>query len=264
MLTFAAGKRNRLKKMRNRITAWKTVKAPLSARLTAQERSNRTCELSELATKVATHIICHTLVDYAGLLDDERTSIAHAFLQRVTSTHMCNHKLTTEGLTYQYNQETFVLQEEYKTMTLTRTVYEHLVMFYFLFEHPKTDEERETIWKNWKRTGLIEVTDSSGNLKRLSYSQAWKYLFHNEDLSHLYKHLSMHCHPVYDGLQQYQIQSPSDEGGDWMPLYLSSCFVACLCRMFLKQIPNGHEILEKDFSRREQSVFNALSNVLKS
>ena len=261
MLTFAAGKRNRLKKMRNRITAWETVKAPLSARLTVQERSNRTYELSELATKVATHIICHTLVDYAGLLDDERTSIAHAFLQRVTSTHMCNHKLTTEGLTYQYNQETFVLQEEYKTMTLTRTVYEHLVMFYFLFEHPKTDEERETIWKNWKRTGLIEVTDSSGNLKRLSYSQAWKYLFHNEDLSHLYKHLSMHCHPVYSGLVQYQNQGVADEGGDAIPLYFSACFLAYLCKLFLRMIPDGEAIVSSEFSAADIRLFEALPNI---
>ena len=245
-------------------SAWEEVKAPLSEHISSEERSERTIRLSELTTRVATHVICHTLVDYARLLDDERTSIAHAFLQRVTSTHMCNHKLTEEGLVYQYNGETFHLHEGYRTMTLTRTVYEHLVMFFFLFEYPKTEEERTTIWKDWKRSGTIEIPAEDGKYQRLSYSKAWKYLFENEDLSLLYRHLSMHCHPVYDGLQQYQHQSPSEGDDDWVPLYLSSCFVAYLCRLFLKFLPHGNEVIAKGFSKREQSVFNALSRVLTS
>ncbi|MBQ2208977.1 MAG: hypothetical protein II404_03320 [Prevotella sp.] len=242
-------------------SAWEEVKAPLSEGLTPQERSDKTAELSELVTKVATYVICRTLVDYGELLEDERTSIAHAFLQRVTSTHMCNHQLTAEGLVYQYQDKTFVLQEAYKTMTLTRSVYEHLVMFYFLFEHPRTEEEREEVWRYWKRTGQIMLKEEEGE-RKLTYSQAWKYLFENEDLSLLYRHLSMHCHPVYKGLQQYQNQSPSEEGDDWVPLYLSSCFVAYLCRLFLKQVPGGNTIAKEGFTRREQSVFNALSRVL--
>ncbi|MBR2149827.1 MAG: hypothetical protein IJ902_00375 [Prevotella sp.] len=243
-------------------SAWEMVKAPLKEDLKPEERTEVTTQLSEMVIRVATHVICHTLVDYAGLLSDERISIAHAFLQRVTSTQMCNHKLTAEGLVYQYKGQEFELHEEYKTMTLTRTVYEHLVVFYFLFEYPKTGEEFISMWKYWKRTGQIELAKENGKRERLSYSKAWKYLFANEELSLLYSHLSMHCHPVYSGLKQYQSQSPDDEGNDWVPLYLSSCFVAYLCRLFLKLIPHGDEVVKKGFSMREQAVFYALSNIL--
>ncbi len=214
-----------------------------------------TVELSELMLRMATHIVCHTLVDYQELLADERLSVAHAFLQRVTSTHLCNHKLTIEGISYEYNGQSFELTEEYKTMTLTRTAYEHLAMFYFLFEHPKTDEERETVWKNWQSDNWREM---------ISFSQAWRYLFKNKEMASFYRQLSMHCHPMYQGLVQYQNQDVADEGNAAVPLFFSSCFLAQLTRLFLKQVPDGWDMLRKEFTERELSTFKGLSQMCKS
>lgn len=243
----------------------KKVLAPFDDRLTVQKRMEVAVELSQLVTKVVTYVICHTIVNHEDLLNDERLSIAHAILQRVTTTHMCNHKLTTEGLVYKYNGQSFQLHEEYKTMTLTRTVYEHLAMFYFLYEHPKTAEERDAVWKYWKTndkmTGCIELVKEDGKdvVNRVPFSQAWKYLFRNGDMALVYRHLSMHCHPVYNGLIQYQNQSATNEGDDCVPLHLSSCFLAYLCKLFLKLIPDGDNVIQQEFSNYEQSLFFALS-----
>lgn len=296
------------------------VQAPFDEELPLKRRTELALELSELVTRIVTHVICHIIVDYDELLSDERMSIAHAFLQRVTSTHMCNHKLTAEGLVYQYNGQAFQLQEEYKTTTLTRSVYEHLAMFYFLYEHPKNAEERDIVWKYWQMTswknkldnsataeaGLVEEQRQAmweterlrkeilatptgskcrskldaltkadaqpGNgciefflhggkqdVRRVSYSQAWKYLFHNKSLTLLYRYLSMHCHPVYEGLLQYQSQS--EQGEDATPLHLSSCFLACMCRLFLKQVQGGDAIVKTAFSEHEQQVFMAMARL---
>ena len=236
------------------------VRAPFNEKLSAQERTKAAIGLSELITRIATYIICHTIVDNEEILREERTAVANAFLQRMTSTHMCNHKLTTEGLVYHYNGQAFQLHEEFKTMTLTRTVYEHLAMFYFLFEHPQSDFERNAVWYYWKinskknlygdqadgdsetledreaveadiaalrkellgmpmngtcrkkladwtkigkspANGSIEFYENDGSVdvRKVTYTNVWVYLFGNEDMSLLYRHLSMHCHPVYYG-----------------------------------------------------------------
>lgn len=295
------------------------VTAPLSDELTPQQRLESCLELSDLVIRMVTHVICHTIVDYEELLKDERLSVASAFLQRVTSTHLCNHKLTREGIVYNYQGQSFSLHEEYKTMTLTRSVYEHLVMFYFLYEHPKQVEERDVVWWYWKinsmknllddlsgqtaegqqdalqeierlrtsvfstyvgrqcrykldewtaankptQNGCIEFFRKDGRLdvRRVSYSQAWKYLFDKEDMTLLYRHLSMHCHPIYNGLLQYQSQAQADEGYDGMPLYLSCCFLAYLCRLFLKLIPDGSRLLKQAFSKQEWTIFYTLSQL---
>jgi len=228
--------------------------APLDENLSPQQRVEASIALSELVMGIATHVICYTLVYHQEQLKEERMSVAHAFLQRVMTTHLCNHKLTKEGLVYEYKGEPFVLHEAYKTMTLTRTVYEHLAMFYFLFEHPKTDEERETVWKNWQ-------TDNWRDL--IPFNQAWKYLFNNKEMASFYRHLSMHCHPVYDGLRQFQNQDVTDEGRDTIPLYFSSRFMAHLTRLFLKQIPNGWDTLREEFNEQDLALFRALSQMPK-
>ena len=286
-----------------------------------KNRMETTVELSQLVTEIVTYVICHTIVNNDDLFNNERTAIAHAFLQRVTTTHMCNHKLTTEGLVYEYNGQPFQLHEEYKTMTLTRTVYEHLAMFYFLYEHPKTAEERDIVWKYWiinskknlldysldgnssvdkeqkedqeelerlrqeilssaigkqcyaelaewtklrsrPHNGSIELVKEKGKyvVRRVPFSQAWKYLFKSEDMTLMYRHLSMHCHPVYNGLVQFQSQSAPIHGEDSTPLYLSSCFLAYLCRLFLKLIPNGESIIKSEFNERDQFLFYAMSH----
>jgi hypothetical protein len=298
------------------------VSAPVNEELEPEKRLESCIEMSDLVAKMVTFVICHVIVDYAELLKDERVSVASAFLQRVTSTHLCNHKLTKEGIVFKYRGEAFDLHEEFKTMTLTRSVYEHLVMFYFLYVHPKSAEERSVVWNYWKinskknlldyspegsglmreeqeeaqqeieelrreifstqigvqcrkkldewtgigkptQNGCIEFYRYQGRMdvRRVSYSQGWKYLFDKEEMTLLYRHLSIHCHPIYNGLLQYQSQAQSDEGYDGLPLYLSSCFLSYLCRLFLRQIPNGGKLLRKEFSKQEIYVFNTLSQL---
>ena len=77
----------------------------------------------------------------------------------------------------------------------------------------------------------------------------------------LYRHLSIHSHPIYDGLMQYQDQAQKDEGFDGIPLYLSSCFLAYLCRLFLRLIPQGDKMFDEDFTQEEIQVFKALSRI---
>ena len=141
------------------------VAAPLNEELRPEERTESCLVLSDLVVRMVTHVICHVIVDYEAQLQEERLSVANAFLQRVTSTHLCNHKLTREGITFEYNGQAFDLHEEYKTMTLTRSVYEHLVMFYFLFAHPKSAEERSVVWNYWKinsKKNLLESLSRNG------------------------------------------------------------------------------------------------------
>lgn len=283
--------------------------APLDEKLSPQQRLEHSLELSDLVARVAVCIIGHVIVDYEDRLKDERFSVASAFLQRMTSTHLCNHKLTKEGIEYRLGDEVFHLHEEFKTMTLTRTVYEHLAMFYLLYEHPKSLEERTVVWNYWKinsrknlldqtaddeievlrreifatrlgcwcrekldewtaadkptQNGCIEFYKAKGrtDVRRIAFSQAWKYLYEKDDMAQLYRHLSMHCHPVYNGLLQYQSQAVSDEGYDGIPLYLSSCFMAYLCRLFLRLLPDGNIILTRGFSSRERSVLKALAQL---
>ncbi|MBR6189625.1 MAG: hypothetical protein IKQ59_11865 [Prevotella sp.] len=320
----------------------KIVYEPVNGKLAPEKRLESSLQLSELVTKMATHVICHIIVDYEEQLSEERFSVASAFLQRMTSTHLCNHKLTKEGIVLKYKGEVFQLHEEYKTMTLTRSVYEHLVMFYFLFAHPKTDEERDVVWNYWKinsKKNLMDGADmedeavqkeigelrknifstrlgmecykkldewtalgnptqngciaffrkysptlsktngphanplpsrggagmgpSESDVRRVSYNQAWRYLFGKgqKDMDMLYRHLSIHSHPIYDGLMQYQDQAQKDEGFDGIPLYLSSCFLAYLCRLFLRLIPQGDKMFDEDFTQEEIQVFKALSRI---
>jgi len=240
------------------------VRAPFDESLPPEQRTERCIELSELMMKIVTHIICYTLVDYRELLKEERLSVAHALLQRVATTHLCNQKLTKEGLVLEYKGQPFTLHEEYKTMILTRSVYEHLVVFYFLFEHPKTEVERALVWKNWKNSGKsFEVVEENGKLgvRKVSYAQAWNYLFQNAEKAQFYGHLSIHSHPVFQGLILYQSQGLTDQGNDGIPLYFSCLFLAHLCRLFLKQVPDGQNIIRNEFSFQEQRVFSALSHM---
>ena len=113
------------------------------------------------------------------------------------------------------------------------------------------------------QNGCIEFYRDNGRLevRRVSYNQAWKYLFDKEGMTLLYRHLSMHCHPIYNGLLQYQTQAESDEGYDGMPLYLSCCFLTHLCKLFLRLIPGGNKMLRQAFSEQEWYVFNTLSQL---
>jgi hypothetical protein len=287
------------------------VLKPFDESLLPQQRLDSCLSLSSQVEKMATFIIAHTIVDYEEqLAADERLSVASAFLQRVTSTHLCNHKLTKEGIEYRFRGEVFHLHEEFKTMTLTRTVYEHLAMFYFLYNHPKSAEERTVVWNYWKinsrknlldlsaedaeveslrreifatrlghwchkkldewtspakptQNGSIEFYRSDGktDVRRIAYSQAWKYLYDTDDMAQLYRHLSMHCHPILGGLLQYQTQTVTDEGNDGIPLYLSACFLAYLCRLYLRLMPDVARKFNEEFSEQERLVLKQLAQL---
>ena len=135
------------------------IMAPLNEELPPRQRTDAAIQLSELVMQIVTHVICHVIVDYQEQLKDERLSVAHAFLQRATSTHLCNHKLTAEGIVMEYQGQSFALHEEYKTMTLTRSVYEHLAMFYYLYEQPRNADERDIIWKYWQINSKKNLLD---------------------------------------------------------------------------------------------------------
>lgn len=296
--------------------------APLNEELSPQKRTQAAIALSEQVMRMVTYVICHAIVDFQQQLQQERLSVAHGFLQRVATTHLCNQKLTEEGIAFEYEGQVFQLHEEYKTMTLTRSVYEHLAMFYFLFERKMADNERDVVWKYWQigskknfldygddgvtvtaggrqdtlgeierlRTemmaapmnrrcrekvdrwtrigtptysGSIEFFDGDDgrDVRRVSYSQAWRYLFGDEAMTLFYRHLSMHSHPVYDGLLQYQEQGDADQGHDGIPLFFSACFVAHLCRSFLRMLPGGERLLVGAFSPRERRLFDMLSQL---
>ena len=111
------------------------------------------------------------------------------------------------------------------------------------------------VWKNWQSDNWREM---------ISFSQAWRYLFKNKEMASFYRQLSMHCHPIYQGLVQYQNQDVADEGNAAVPLFFSSCFLAQLTRLFLKQVPDGWDMLRKEFTERELSTFKGLSQMCKS
>ena len=62
------------------------IMAPLNEELPPWQRTDAAIQLSELVMQIVTHVICHIIVDYQEQLKDERLSVAHAFLQRATST----------------------------------------------------------------------------------------------------------------------------------------------------------------------------------
>jgi hypothetical protein len=196
-------------------------------------------------------------------------------------------------------------------------------MFYFLFDRPKTDDQRSIVWKYWlinSRKNLLDSAalgnkqamrdyqriaeeieqlrsdiaktdlgrqcwqkldswtqpsspgqagsllftekDGRSDVRRVTYSQAWRFLYHDKEMTLLYNYLSMHCHPVYDGLRQYLQQTDGENGHEvGYPLYFSCCFLAHLCRLFLKLIPDGEGMVAREFSGDDLYLFQKLSHV---
>lgn len=106
-------------------------------------------DLSNFVIRIANKIIFYTLDHLSQSLQKEQNNIAFAFLQRATSFHISNHKVSFEGITIERNGKICALVDEYKTMPLTRSVYEHLAMFYYLFCYTNDLNQREMIWKSW-------------------------------------------------------------------------------------------------------------------
>ena len=106
-------------------------------------------DLSNIVIKIANQIIYYTLDHLSQSLQDEQNNVAYAFLQRATSFHISNHKLSYDGINTIRHEKVCKLEDEYKTMPLTRFVYEHLAMFYYLFNYTKDKNQREIIWNSW-------------------------------------------------------------------------------------------------------------------
>ena len=289
--------------------------APFLDSLSDDIKRNVVIELSDFVTKVATTIIYYITDKYHNVNLSEKQCVANAFLQRATIYHKCNHKLTLEGIHSERDGYLLQLSDEYKTIPLTRSVYEHLAMFYYLFEFPK-GYEKDIIWNSWlisskkillkgpqqykkekekakKEIELLKeeilssdlgkecLANPKGNLnkflrenivftirekkegyvcEKLSYDKAWVNLYGNRmDLHFLYPIISMHSHPTYKGLLDFCNQSyQTIEFG----LYLSCHSLAYLCRLYMKYENIDEKLITGSFSKREQAIYDFLSNRL--
>lgn len=106
-------------------------------------------DLSSFVMKISNQIIYYTLDNLEKSLRIEQNGVAFAFLQRAAIFHICNHKLSKEGITIERHKKQCTLVDEYKTMPLTRSVYEHLAMFYYLFFYSESSNQLDIIWKSW-------------------------------------------------------------------------------------------------------------------
>lgn len=163
--------------------------APMCGNLPDSEKRIIILDLSRIVTHVANQIIYYTLDHLAQSLKDEQNNVAYAFLQRATSFHISNHKLSFEGITTERHGKVCKLEDEYKTMPLTRSVYEHLAMFYYLFSYTNDKHQREIIWSSWIL--VSEKNRTKGNLPEFEAERQTankriedlKKAIHNNDLS---------------------------------------------------------------------------------
>ena len=107
-------------------------------------------DLSSFVTKISNNIISYTLTYLKDSLSSEQNNVAFAMLQRATISHICNHKLSKEGISIRKGDKISTITDEYKTMPLSRSVYEYLVMFYYLFQYADNQDQREFLWNSWR------------------------------------------------------------------------------------------------------------------
>ena len=122
---------------------------PITGKLPDSEMRKIVLDLSSLVLKISNRIIYYTLDHLQESLKSEKNNVAFAFIQRATISHICNHKLSSEGITTERHGKQCSVVDEYKTMPLTRSVYEHLAMFYYLFDFSDNSHQQEVIWKSW-------------------------------------------------------------------------------------------------------------------
>ena len=289
--------------------------SPVCVDMPDEEKREIVITLSNLVTKIANKIIYYTIDHLSESLHEEENSVAFAFLQRAAIFHISNHKISSEGITTERLGKECPLVDEYKTMPLTRSVYEHLAMFYYLFNYTDDQNKREIIWKSWilgSKTNQIKDSgpeykeerakakkeyedilkilrnnklvkkclsnplgkfeeclnsravfsiNRKGNqyiAEKLTYDKAWKYLYSSKNsiFSLIYNYLSMHSHPTYNGLLQFNSQNENIE----FPLYESCYFLAYLCRLFMKHFQIDNNVILSSFSERDREIFMYLSN----
>lgn len=81
---------------------------------------------------------------------EEQDQVANAILQRALSFHISNIKLTLEGICLKSNSKFQIINDNYKAIPLTRSVYELLVTFFGLFIQNKTEEAKKVAFNCWK------------------------------------------------------------------------------------------------------------------
>ena len=122
---------------------------PIEGNISDSVKRKIVLDLSFFVMKLANKIIYYTLDNLQESLNTESNKIAFAFMQRTAIFHICNHKLSLEGITTERHGKQCHLVDEFKTMPLTRSVYEHLAMFYYLFDFPDNSSQRDIVWKSW-------------------------------------------------------------------------------------------------------------------
>lgn len=288
--------------------------SPILGEISDSEKNKIIFDLSSFVIRISNRIISYTQKHLNNILESEQNNVAFAFLQRAVISQICNHKLSCDRITIKNNNKYYALSDEYKTMPLTRSVYEHLAMFYYIFRYSDDSDQREIIWNSWKlvskrnliKENLTEFENErqkameeyillcdcirnntlakmfmknhkrlfesclNGNtvftvyiegndysLKKLSYEQAWKYLYGGGNTFSLtYNYLSMHSHPTYDGLAQFYSQNMKMA----FPLYESCHFLSYLSRLFIEQLQIDKNAIIGTCSEREKGIFSYLSN----
>lgn len=122
---------------------------PIEGNIPDRDKRKIVFDLSNFVTRISNLIIYYTLDNLQESLRNEQNGVAFAFLQRASIFHICNHKLSIEGITTERRGKQCTLVDEYKTMPLTRSVYEHLAMFYYLFFYSDSQDQLDIIWKSW-------------------------------------------------------------------------------------------------------------------
>lgn len=133
----------------NELSGVASATAPLNDEIPYIDRERIAFELSDFVFKIASELI-YSVSDSPRLKEfSDKEKVAFAFLQRATINHKCNHKLTREGICSERDGFQIPIRDGYKAIPLTRSVYEHLAMFYYLFEYPESQEESKLIWDSW-------------------------------------------------------------------------------------------------------------------
>ena len=122
----------------------------ISETLSHREKRMIVIDLSLFVMRLSQQLIFYTQDNKKDLLKSEEDYVAFSFLQRSSISHICNYKLSFEGITAERYGIEFPILDEYKTMSLTRSLYEHLAMFYYLFCYSDNANQQEIIWSSWK------------------------------------------------------------------------------------------------------------------
>ena len=181
---------------------------PIMGKLPDSEMRKIVLDLSSLVIKISNWIIYYTLHHLQESLKSEKNNVAFAFIQRATISHICNHKLSSEGITTERYGKQCSVVDEYKTMPLTRSVYEHLAMFYYLFGFSDNSHQQEVIWNSWllgSKKNLLKGNLSELKAKKIEAQEEVKVI--TESLRN--NVLARKCISNPDGKFEYCLKSNS-------------------------------------------------------